>query len=100
MKVLLVSGIYPPDIGGPATFIPRLAQHLCDQEIEVEVLTLADREFPDNQSDWKVTRINRKIWLPFRFMTTVLVGMKSLRGCDSVFVNGLHEEMGVALRLF
>ena len=98
MKALLVSGIYPPDIGGPATYVPKFAQHLRNQDIEVEVLTLADCKFPDNQDAWKVTRINRKIWLPFRFILTVLIGIKSLKSCDSVFVNGLHEEMGIALK--
>ena len=98
MKILLVTGIYPPDVGGPASFIPRLAQYLCDREIEVEVLTLADSDFPADQSDWKITRIKRQMWLPLRFIITVLSGIKRIKNCDAVFVNGLHEEMGVALR--
>ena len=100
MKILLVSGIYPPDVGGPASFIPRLAQYLYDREIEVEVLTLADRDFPADQRDWKITRVRRQMWFPLRFIITVVFGIKRLKACDAVFVNGLHEEMGVALRFF
>lgn len=100
MKILLVTGIYPPDVGGPASFIPRLAQHLSDRGVEVEVLTLADRGYLGAQTDWKVTRINRQMGLPLRFLLTVLIGMKRLKNCDAVFVNGLHEEMGIALRFF
>jgi glycosyltransferase involved in cell wall biosynthesis len=98
VRILLVTGIYPPDVGGPATFIPRLAQYLCDRGIEVEVLTLADSNFPADHSDWKITRIKRQMWLPIRFIITVLTGVKRLKKCDAVFVNGLHEEIGIALR--
>jgi len=100
VRILLVTGIYPPDVGGPATFIPRLAQYLCDREIEVEVLTLADSNFPADHSDWKITRIKRQMWFPLRFIITVLTGVKRLKKCDAVFVNGLHEEIGIALRFF
>ncbi|HXH89332.1 MAG TPA: glycosyltransferase family 4 protein [Gaiellaceae bacterium] len=41
MKVLLVSGIWPPDVGGPATHVPELAGHLALRGHEVEVLTTA-----------------------------------------------------------
>ena len=99
MKILLVSGIYPPDVGGPASFIPRLAQYLYEHEIEVQVLTLADHNSLETQSNWKITRIKRQLWFPLRFIITVLVGIKYLKKCDSVFVNGLHEELGIALRI-
>lgn len=98
MKILLVSGIYPPDVGGPASFIPRLAQYLCDRGIEVEVLTLADQDVLENQGNWKVIRIKRNLWFPLRFGLTVLIGIKGLKRSDAVFVNGLHEEIGIALR--
>jgi len=98
VRILLVTGIYPPDVGGPASFIPRLAQYLCDREIEVEVLTLADSNFPAEHSDWKITRIKRQMWFPIRFIITVLSGINRLNKCDAVFVNGLHEEIGIALK--
>ena len=40
MKALLITGIYKPDIGGPATYIPKLASRLTELDIEVEVITL------------------------------------------------------------
>ena len=33
MRTLLVSGIYKPDIGGPATYIPKLAEKIITSEI-------------------------------------------------------------------
>lgn len=41
MKVLLVSGIWPPDVGGPASHVPELAGHLRERGHEVRVLTTA-----------------------------------------------------------
>jgi glycosyltransferase involved in cell wall biosynthesis len=39
MKVVLATGIYPPDIGGPATYVQALAKELVQQGVEVTVLT-------------------------------------------------------------
>jgi glycosyltransferase involved in cell wall biosynthesis len=41
VKVLLVSGIWPPDVGGPARHVPELAGHLAARGHAVEVLTTA-----------------------------------------------------------
>jgi glycosyltransferase involved in cell wall biosynthesis len=42
VRVLLVTGIWPPDVGGPASHAPELAEHLLAQGHEVEVVTTAD----------------------------------------------------------
>ena len=39
MKVLLVSGVYPPKIGGPSAQTEQIAQGLIDRGIEVKVVT-------------------------------------------------------------
>ncbi|MBA3245181.1 MAG: glycosyltransferase family 4 protein, partial [Actinobacteria bacterium] len=41
MKVLIVSGIWPPDVGGPASHSPELAARLHARGHRVEVLTTA-----------------------------------------------------------
>lgn len=99
MRILLVSGIYPPDVGGPATYIPRLAQFLYNQGIEVEVLTLTDNNKYTRNDPWSVIALSRQTWTPIRFIVTIIKALKLLRKCDAVFVNGLHEELGIALRL-
>jgi len=43
VKVLFVSGIYPPDIGGPATYVSRMALELLRRGHLVRVLTLGER---------------------------------------------------------
>jgi len=41
VKVVLASGIWPPDVGGPASHVPELAGHLTARGHEIEVLTTA-----------------------------------------------------------
>ena len=41
MKVVIVSGIWPPDVGGPASHAPELADFLHSRGHEVEVVTTA-----------------------------------------------------------
>jgi glycosyltransferase involved in cell wall biosynthesis len=43
MKVLVVSGIWPPDVGGPASHAPEVAAFLRERGHEVEVVITADR---------------------------------------------------------
>jgi glycosyltransferase involved in cell wall biosynthesis len=42
VKVLVVSGIWPPDVGGPASHAPEVADFLLAQGHRVEVVTTAD----------------------------------------------------------
>jgi len=39
MKILIATGIYPPDIGGPATYSSLLVKELPKREIKVQVVT-------------------------------------------------------------
>jgi len=41
MKVLVVSGIWPPDVGGPASHAPEVAGFLAEHGHDVEVVTTA-----------------------------------------------------------
>lgn len=44
MRILIVSGMWPPDVGGPASHAPELASYLLSRGHEVEAATMADRE--------------------------------------------------------
>lgn len=100
MKILLVAGIYPPDVGGPATFLPQLAAHCQERGHHVKVLTLSDKFSREpNKPRWRVIRVARSFPLPIRFsMVVAIVFVHSARGYR-IFSNGLHEECGLALLL-
>lgn len=97
MNTLLVSGIYPPDVGGPATYIPKIAARMIDQGLGVEVLTLRDQESLIPDSPYRINFVPREGFLPLRMLRVILLSIKRLRESDAVLANGLHQEIAVAL---
>ena len=96
-KVLLVSGIYFPDIGGPATFIPKLARVLMRNDFAVSTISLTDcLNLERPWEEWDRIFIPRKLTLPLRFIvTTISIRVKAGRH-SSIFSNGLYEEVAIA----
>jgi glycosyltransferase involved in cell wall biosynthesis len=97
MKLLMVTGIFPPDIGGPATYVPAMARALIKRGHRVTVLTLADNfNRDDHLYPFRVVRVRRGLFKPRRFMSTVAAIVREGRHADVLFVNGLHLEATVA----
>ena len=44
LKILLATGIFPPDIGGPATYAKILQEELLKREVEVKIVTYGESE--------------------------------------------------------
>jgi glycosyltransferase involved in cell wall biosynthesis len=99
MRILIVTGIYPPDIGGPAVYVPRIAGRLAERHDVVGVITLADGHADDTRSPFPVLRLPRGQWRPLRWMRTILAIARAARGADVVYANGLLLETVVATRL-
>jgi len=98
VKILLISGIYPPDDGGPAKFVPQFANYLISQGHKVKVITLTDSKRSKNEFPYPVRFINRSLTRPLRMiLTTKYIFLSSIRS-DLIFANGLYEETGVAVR--
>ncbi len=98
MKFLLVTGIYPPDIGGPAVFVPKLADFLHANGNECEVLTLKNRYSQNSIQKWRVHYINRTV-LPIRIAKTLSKLLRTRHNVGIYFANGLIEEVGFFLFL-
>lgn len=98
MKLVLVTGIFPPDIGGPATYIPRFADFLISRDHDVKVVTLADNVGVQPRMNYPVTRIPRQINRILRFFLVVIKITFLPRG-TIILANGLHEEVGISLLL-
>ena len=99
MKILLVSGIYRPEIGGPATYVPTLAEHLMQRGNKVEVITLKNSQAHKLVEPWAVKYINRGQHLGLRFIKTVVsIFLKSISS-DYIFANGLYQETGLSMLL-
>ena len=95
MKILITVGIYPPDIGGPASFVPKIANLLIENNFDVTVVCLTDHKIEDNEI-YNVKRINRKQNLIFRWIKTIIAILRNGYDADLIFVNGLPMESYVA----
>ena len=97
MKFLIVTGIYPPDIGGPATYIPRFAKFLMQQNCEVITIALKPPGKMGNEiRGWEERFIPRRKNKLFRFVQSVALIIKYGRKSDYIFSNGLFLETSVA----
>ena len=50
LNVLMITGIFPPDIGGPATYVPTMSSELVKRGHKLTVVTLSDRLDHDDRS--------------------------------------------------
>ena len=97
MKILVTVGIFPPDIGGPATFVPEIVNHLQNEHnYEIDILTLSDSQNLNIKNEFSVSKINRNLPLPYRWFSTILKIYKLAKDKDLIFVNGLGTETTIA----
>jgi glycosyltransferase involved in cell wall biosynthesis len=59
VKVLIVSGIWPPDVGGPASHAPEVAEALTERGHLVEVVTTASA--PPAATPYRVRYVSRSL---------------------------------------
>ena len=85
MRVVIVSGIWPPDPGGPASHAPALADFLADRGHHVEVVTTADSE-PAARSYpvWWAERRSR-----FRHLRAAALVRSAAQGSDVVYATSM-----------
>ena len=97
MRVLVTVGIFPPDIGGPATFVPKIAKYFQDElNYEIEILTLSDNKNSNINDDYSVKRIDRNLPIIYRWLKTIFTIYKLGKNKDLIFVNGLGTETTIA----
>jgi glycosyltransferase involved in cell wall biosynthesis len=99
MRILITTGIFPPDIGGPATYVPTIAKALAERGHQVTVLTTSEPEnlqWDDSIYPFFVSRINRrqKIWL--RSLKCIAEILRLGRAADVIYANGVYFEAAIA----
>lgn len=99
-KILVVTGIYPPDIGGPATYIPQLCAQLHKLGYKVHLVSLTDKLNGKRIDEpWDRTFVSRALWKPLRISKTILVIFRHSLGSRAIFTNGLYEEVAIVTLL-
>lgn len=91
MRVLLATGIYPPEIGGPATFTPTLARFLREQGHQVTVVSYGD-EMTRKNDGWPVVVVSRGRTVLGRYLRYVREVWRVAKHSDVVFLQGVISE--------
>jgi glycosyltransferase involved in cell wall biosynthesis len=100
LRYLLTTGIYPPDIGGPASYIPQLASLLSKNTDQVEIVTLSEFKTENLLTEFgTVTKVRRKMNKYSRFALVSWKIYKKSKCTEIIFANGLYEECAFA-RIF
>jgi glycosyltransferase involved in cell wall biosynthesis len=97
VKVVVVSGIWPPDVGGPASHAPALADALLAAGHAVEVVTTAVAA-PEARV-YRVGWVSRTRPAPLRHLAVVLEVARAARGADRVYATSMvrRASLGAAI---
>ena len=97
LKILITVGIFPPDIGGPATYVPFIAEALASRGHQVTVVAPQDSHdvHPIDAVGYRLVRFNRPRILryinyfieQFRAFVTIF---NEARSRDIIYVNGFE----------
>ena len=97
MRVLVVSGIWPPDVGGPASHAPEVAEFLLGRGHSVEVVTTAAAE--PAPAGYPVHWVSRELPVGARHFTAAMEIARRAWSADVVYSTGMlgRTALGTAL---
>jgi glycosyltransferase involved in cell wall biosynthesis len=96
VNIVIASGIFPPDIGGPATYVPTTAAALAALGHRVTVVAMSDRVVDDRTYPFEVVRIIRRGSRGARWVATAIALLRAGRAADVVFAAGLLPQAAAA----
>jgi len=87
VRVLIVSGIWPPDVGGPASHAPDVAEFLRRRGHGVDVVTTADA--PPPARDYEIRAVARRHRVGVRHYRGAALVHHRAREADVVYTTGM-----------
>ena len=95
MKIVIATPIYPPEIGGPATYTKELCRHISkNYDVTVVAYTDSYEAFPNT----KLVSVSKHRSLPVRLIKYFLAVWKVSRNADLIYVqNAMAAGLPVAL---
>ena len=97
MKVLIVSGIWPPDVGGPASHAPEVAAWLGERGHEVEAVVTADHA-PAREA-YPVSWTRRSLPPGVRHLRSLTAVAARARSADVVYSTGMFGRSSLGALL-
>ena len=104
MHVVIVTGIFPPDVGGPATYVPVVACGLQAMGHQVTVITSSEPRHLDWERTHQATypfpvvRINRRVFWAWRSIYYQQQLAPYIAKATVVYANGLLWEVAQVCR--
>jgi len=86
MRILITTGIFEPEAGGPATYTPRIATKLMEEGHEVKVITYSEKASYDFDKDYSfpLIRIVRRGKFS-NYLSFFLSVFKEAKNCDLIY---------------
>jgi glycosyltransferase involved in cell wall biosynthesis len=94
MRVVFLTGIWPPDVGGPATHGPDFAAFLRDRGHDVRVVTMGDGE--PSERPVPVVTIPRGRPFVIRYPQVAAAGFRLARHADVVYATATYAAAAAA----
>jgi glycosyltransferase involved in cell wall biosynthesis len=96
-RICILSGIYPPDVGGPAKFIKEMSEFSALLGYEIINLSYTNSASQKLQGcGVKTILISRKLWLPFRYIQLIRQILFHADGNTVFIANGCFLEIYLA----
>ena len=94
MRVVFLTGIWPPDVGGPATHGPDFAAFLRDRGHDVRVVTMGDSE--PSERPVPVSSVGRGRPFVVRYPEVAATGFRLARHADVVYATATYAAAAAA----
>ena len=94
MRIVFLTGIWPPDVGGPATHGPELSRFLVERGHHVTVVTMGDGEVTERPCD--VVVVFREQRFPVRYGRLAAVAARRARDADVVYATATYAAASFA----
>lgn len=92
-KLLITTGIFPPDIGGPATYVKTLLDELPKHGFEVKVITYSSENYELLITNYnQIYRVSRKQNVLARYFKFFTKTFQLIKWADIVYTQGPISE--------
>ena len=82
MKIVLATPLYPPEIGGPSTYIKELSERMRENH---EITIVAFANTGEEIEGTKLVMVSKKNPLPIRLLKYILALYKESKGADVIY---------------
>lgn len=94
MRIAFLTGIWPPDVGGPATHGPDFSRFAVNRGHHVHVVTMGDGDPAERPCEVEI--VSRRLPFPVRYAAVALRGARAARRADVIYASATYAAAAVA----